>query len=140
MRQIDIGRISAVYPERATARVLFDDRGVEGVVSRELPIISKGSMGVKDYWMPEVNEMVLCAFLEGGGRQGFIIGTFFNEADPVPVTSEKIRHLAFPDGASIEYDMRSKVMTVVLPENGVLDIKGTVSVEDLIVRNGGGGP
>lgn len=139
MRQIDIGRVSAVYPERATARVLFDNQGADGIVSRELPIISKGSMQTKDFWMPEINEMVLCAFLEGSGRQGFVIGTFFNEVDQVPVTSGRIRHLSFSDGASVEYDLRSKVMTIVLAEGGALDIKGAVSVDELTVRNGGGG-
>jgi phage baseplate assembly protein V len=138
MRQVDIGRISAVYPERATARVLFDDYGSDGIVSRELSIISKGSMGTKDYWIPEVNEMVLCVFLAGSQKQGFVVGTFFNDIDRVPVSAKQVRHLSFPDGASVEYDTRSKVMSITLPSGGTLDVKGTLSVDKLIVREGGG--
>lgn len=137
MRHVDIGRVSSVYPDRATVRVLFEDKGGDEVVSRELPIVGKGSVRVKDYWLPKVDEMVVCIFVEGSAKQGYVLGSIFNDVDKVPVNEETKRHIEFEDGAFVQYDMKNKNMTINLVGNGTLDIKGRIIADQFITRNGG---
>lgn len=137
MRQVDIGRVSAIYPDRATARVLFEDKGGEEVVSRELSIVVKGSVRVKDYWMPKVDELVVCIFVEGSAKQGYILGSIFNEVDKVPVKDELKRHIEFEDGAFVQYDTKTKNMTIHLVGNGTLEVRGRIIADQFTTRNGG---
>ncbi|MGG1442166.1 phage baseplate assembly protein V [Brevibacillus laterosporus] len=132
---IRVGRVSVVYPERCTARVLFDDR--DNLVSSELPMLGRGSLSNKDYWLPDVNEMVWCLFLPTGNQQGVILGTIFNKEDPPPpdIQDKDKRHLLFGDGTSIEYDRKNHTLTIDLP-----DPDGTVVINGkLIVNQPGGG-
>ncbi|UAT29500.1 hypothetical protein K7T73_12910 [Bacillus badius] len=62
---IGIGRISAIYPERGTAKVYREDKGV---VTGELIIMKRG-----DLWEPQVGDMVLCVFLPRSSA-GYILG------------------------------------------------------------------
>lgn len=137
MRHVDIGRVSAIYPERATARVLFEDKGGEEVVSRELALVGRGSIRVKDYWIPKIDELVVCIFVEGSAKQGYILGSIFNDIDQVPIKDESKRHIEFEDGAFVQYDTKTKNMTIKLVGNGTLDIKGRVIADEFRTRNGG---
>jgi phage baseplate assembly protein V len=115
---IRVGRVSAVYPERCTARVVFDDR--ENLVSFELPTLGRGSLYNKDYWLPDVDEQVVCLFLPNGNAQGFIIGSPFSKADTPPVVDPNKRHMAFSDGTVIEYDRETHTLFV--------DAKGPINI------------
>lgn len=137
MRHVDIGRVSAIYPERATARVLFEDKGGEEVVSRELALVGRGSIRVKDYWIPKIDELVVCIFVEGSAKQGYILGSIFNDIDQVPIKGESKRHVEFEDGAFVQYDTKTKNMTIKLVGDGTLDIKGRVIADEFRTRNGG---
>jgi len=130
---IRVGRVSSVYPERCTARVVFDDR--DDLVSYELPTLGRGSYRTKDYWLPEEEEQVLCLFLPTGNAEGFILGTRFNEEDLPPIQDKNKRHLRFADGTFIEYDQETHTLTIdLLPTNGTVIING-----HLIVNNPSGG-
>lgn len=118
MKSIDVGRVSAIYPNRGTAKVFFDDKNV---VSRELPILMRGSQDSKDYWMPSVGEQVVCLFLPNTSKMGFIVGSFYNEVDTPPINSENKRHLQFSDGTYIEYDQDTHTLT--------LDVKGEITIK-----------
>lgn len=75
---VAIGRVSALYPERKTARVYREDKDI---VTDELAVISQSTQCHCDqcrcdYWLPEIGEYVLCIFLPRGNSSGFIIGKF----------------------------------------------------------------
>lgn len=115
---IKIGKVSAVYPERCTAKVLFEDIDK---VSSELPIVVRGSQNTKDYWLPSIGEQVLCVFLQGTlTRAGFIIGSLFNDEDVPPVQDKDKRHIKFEDGTYLEYDIKNKILTI--------DCKGQIQI------------
>lgn len=59
------GRVSAVYPERRTAKVVRDDRGT---VTGELSILDRG-----DNWLPVVGEYVV-ALRVPRSSSGYILG------------------------------------------------------------------
>lgn len=137
MRHVDIGRVSAIYPARATVRVLFEDKGGEEVVSRELSIVGRGSIRTKDYWIPKIDELVVCIFVEGSAKQGYVLGSIFNDVDKVPVKEETKRHIEFEDGTYVQYDSKTKNMTIQLVGNGTLDVKGRIIADQFTTRNGG---
>ena len=83
---IFIGNVSSTIPEEGKAVVTRLDR--EGVVTAPLSVINRGAAHDKDYWMPAIDDQVLCIMLPNrsgrGFSDGFIIGTFFSSADPTP--------------------------------------------------------
>ena len=83
---IFIGNVSSTIPEEGKAVVTRLDR--EGVVTAPLSVLNRGAASAKDYWMPAIDDQVLCIMLPNragrGFSDGFIIGTFFSQADPIP--------------------------------------------------------
>ncbi|CAM4110605.1 hypothetical protein [Mesobacillus thioparans] len=68
---IILGRVSTVYPDRLTARVMREDNDL---LTGELSILVNGS----DEWIPNIGDYVVCLFLPNG-TSGFILGTFQGE-------------------------------------------------------------
>lgn len=99
---VRVGIVSSTNPAAGTARVAFEDKA--NVVSYDLPVLVRGSLQTKDYWMPDPGEQVVCLFLPSGNAQGFIIGSIYSAKDKPPVSNQNKRHIAFPDGTTIEYD------------------------------------
>lgn len=77
---IRVGSVSSVNPANGTARVAFEAN--DDNVTYELPVLTRGSKANKDYWIPDIDEQVVCLFLPNtSGRgvcQGFILGTFYS--------------------------------------------------------------
>ena len=55
---IFIGNVSSTIPEEGKAVVTRLDR--EGVVTAPLSVINRGAAHDKDYWMPAIDDQVLC--------------------------------------------------------------------------------
>ncbi|TEB13358.1 phage baseplate assembly protein V [Pelotomaculum propionicicum] len=107
---IRVGIISSTSPENCTARVAFEDRAA--MVSFDLPVLVRGSLQNKDYWMPEPGEQVVCLFLPSGVAQGFILGSVYSSKDNPPVTDGNKRHIKFADGTTIEYDRTTHTLAI----------------------------
>ena len=112
------GIVSSVNPQNATARVVFSDR--DNTVSYDLPITFASTGFAKMYSMPKVGQPVKCSFLGTGMEDGFIDGGFYNPDNMPPKTGENLHYIAFDDGALIEYDADSKIMTLKSGGGGVL--------------------
>jgi phage baseplate assembly protein V len=116
-----------------TARVEFPDTtNADGksMVSGELQVLQKKTYEDKEYWMPDIGELVLCAFLGNGSQAGFILGATFNEKDLPPKNCEGKWVKEFADGTRLEYDRDGHKLDIKLKE-GDLNLKcdGTVNVE-----------
>jgi len=107
---IRVGIVSSIDPTTCTARVAFEDQ--DNTVSPELPILVRGTLGAKDYWMPIPGEQVWCLFLPTGNAEGIILGSSYSEQDKPPVTDANKRHITFFDGSEIEYDASAHKLTV----------------------------
>ncbi len=121
------GTVSAVFPERDTARVTFDDK--DGTSSPELHILHRYSGKNKDYWIPDIGDQALCLFNNNDKNfsTGWILGTYFTDKQPPQVASPDIMRLDFADGTYIEYDRSSSTLTVNVA--GPVIIKGaTISL------------
>lgn len=109
---IRAGIVSAVYPERHTARVTFED--ADNVVSSELPVLVPFSQKNKSYRLPDVGESVVCVMLANStsSGEGFIIGSYYNAQDKVKVNSQDKSRIDFSDGTFIEYDRASHQLKI----------------------------
>lgn len=115
-----IGEVSSIDPARCTARVIFDDEN--SMVTYDLPIMQRNSLGNRDYQMPDIGEDVLCLFRSDGFEDGVIIGSFYaGDVEPPETTADR-RTVVFKDGTRICYDRVSHTLTVT--------IAGTVIVFD----------
>lgn len=126
---VRVGTVTATDDEKVTARVEFKDRS--GIVSHELKILVKNSLKNKDYWMPDINEQVLCLFLPIGIEKGWVLGSFYSNVTTANADDKKYRKVFFEDGSSAQYDRESHTLTVDVPAEGgnlVINTEASVTV------------
>jgi len=99
---VKVGKIVAVNPKKATARVEFEDR--DKTVSWELPIMHKHTKWDKTYWLPKVGELVYVLTPALGNGLGVILGSSYNDEDTPPTEDINTVKILFEDGTVIEYD------------------------------------
>lgn len=126
---VRVGVVSSTDSKNATARVYFEDR--DDVVSFDLPVITKGTMETKDYWMPVVNEQVVCLFLANDPSTGFIVGSPYSESDkPISAIHDagmNKRGIYIDAENYIEWDADHKEF--VISASKPIRIKGTIETE-----------
>lgn len=105
-----VGVVSSVDEKKGTARVRFEDR--DDIVSHDLKIIVPQTMKNKYYHIPDIDESVLCAFLQNGIETGFILGAYYNNMDTVPVANKNIKGIYFEDGTNIQYNLDTKELLI----------------------------
>jgi phage baseplate assembly protein V len=64
------------------------------------------------WWAPSVGEQVLLLAIGGELDTAFVLPSIFSDDHPAPSASPDAFHIAFPDGAIIEYDPNSGALTV----------------------------
>lgn len=87
------GTVSSVDKEKATVKVYFEDR--DKSTSGDLRIVTKSTMHKKTYWMPDVDEQVLCLFDPRGEEDGYVIGSFYCDVDKSPAEIDSSKEDAF---------------------------------------------
>lgn len=76
MEGIRIGRISALNYEAGTARIFYKDKNEN--TTAEIPLLSA------EYFMPEVDDLVLVLHLPNGTTAGVVLGRFWNDVNRPP--------------------------------------------------------
>ena len=99
-------------------------------------IVNRGSMVDKDYWIPDIDEQVLCLMMPNksgqGLNEGFILGSFFSAEDAPQERSADVRAVKFGDGTVIKHDRSSGKLTINVTGDidivagGAVTIKGTI--------------
>ncbi|MCK7213468.1 phage baseplate assembly protein V [Enterobacter kobei] len=64
------------------------------------------------WWAPSVGEQVLLLAIGGELDTAFVLPGIFSDDNPAPSASLDAFHVAFPDGAVIEYEPESGALTV----------------------------
>lgn len=64
------------------------------------------------WWAPSVGEQVLLLAIGGELDTAFVLPGIFSDDNPAPSASPDALHVAFPDGAVIEYEPESGALTV----------------------------
>lgn len=123
MDQIRIGKISSLNYEDGTARVVYSDR--DDAVTAELPLLST------EYYMPEVDDLVLVLHMPNGAEAGVIIGEFWNDNNRPPESGIGLyrKDLSRSGKAYVKYDDATGSMTIHCP--GGINIDGDVTVNGI---------
>ena len=121
---IRVGRVKAVYPERGTVRVQFDD--LSEMQSAELQVLMRRSQRDLDYDVFTLEEQVLCLFLPVAKNKGYVIGSLYTVSNiPQEFIDKKI--FRFEDGSEISYDRPSK--TFKLHSTSTIDISAVDNID-----------
>lgn len=133
---IRIGRVSSIDVSTNTARVAFSDK--DDLVSGNLMIINRGSMVDKDYWIPDIDEQVLCLMLPNksgrGLNEGFILGSFFSKEDKPQERSADVRAIKFGDGTVIKHDRSTGNLTINATGDISIIAAGTLTIRGAVVN------
>lgn len=130
-----IGEVSSINPVKCTARVIFDDEN--SMVTYDLPIMQRNSLGNRDYQMPDIGEDVLCLFRSDGFEDGVIIGSFYaGDVEPPETTADR-RTVVFKDGTRICYDRAAHMLTVTIAGTEIVfdQQNGSITVPDSVTVN-----
>lgn len=130
-----IGEVSSINPVKCTARVIFDDEN--SMVTYDLPIMQRNSLGNRDYQMPDIGEDVLCLFRSDGFEDGVIIGSFYaGDVEPPETTADR-RTVVFKDGTRICYDRAAHTLTVTIAGTEIVfdQQNGSITVPDSVTVN-----
>ena len=66
----------------------------------------------RTWWAPSVGEQVMILAVGGELDTAFVLPAIFSDEHPAPSASADALHIAFPDGAVIEYEPQTGALTV----------------------------
>lgn len=121
--EIRIGTVCAVYDERHTVRVKFEDTGL---VSNELKVKVPSAEDFQFYCLPVVGAEVECTMQSNGTEEGCVSGGFYSSENSPP----------FSDAAIIGFKCGEHLLTF-HKSTGVLTVKaggGITFIGDLTVQ------
>lgn len=105
------GVVTAVYAERCSARVEFQDK--DSMVSAELPILQPAGARNKFFFLVDVGDSVVCLFAPNSDDgTGFIIGSRYHDNCPPPATGQNVSMIRFDDGTFLRYDRAAHLLEV----------------------------
>ena len=92
----------------------------------------------KDYWIPDIDEQVLCLMLPNksgqGVNEGFIIGSFFSKEDKPQERSVDVRAIKFGDGTVIKHDRSTGNLTINATGDISIVATGTLTIRGAVVN------
>lgn len=100
-----IGIVTDLLPEKGMAVVKMPDH--DDKPTAPLFVLQRGTFETKHYWMPAIDEQVLCVrtpnFAGKGMGEGFIVGAIYSKEDTPVEDDAKVRSVVWPDGCFIRY-------------------------------------
>ena len=98
-----VGIVSSYGPGGNTVVVRRPDK--DDRTTAELFIVSRGTHETKDYWMPAIDDQVLCLLLPNAGGKGpgtgYVLGAIYSETDPSVEHDPNTRSVRYKDGRYI---------------------------------------
>jgi phage baseplate assembly protein V len=128
-----MGRVTECNAAKATVRVVFADYG--DLASFSLPVLQHKTLSDKSYWMPDVDEFVVC-LLDEHAEAGVVIGAIYSAADAPPIANLDKVHIRFKDGTEIEYDRAAHKLLVSLEAAGA-DVELSTTRNVTVTSEGG---
>lgn len=104
-----LGRVSSVDYKKGCADVVFC--GMEDDIRGALPCMSS------EYNMPDVGDMVVCAFSHAGkGSQGVILGSIYNDENVPSQSGNGVYFKRLSKKAFIRYNPETEVLEIRAPK------------------------
>ena len=94
-----VGIVKQQDPAKARVRVTFPD--YDQVQSYWLPIVVPKTQDDKAYWIPDIDEQVVCD-MDEHDEAGAVLGAIYSSADAPTVQTADKWHLTVKDGAALE--------------------------------------
>lgn len=129
-----VGIVQQQDPAHAKVRVVFPD--YDQVVSWWLPVIFAKTQNDKAYWIPDVGEQVVC-LMDLRDEAGAVLGAIYSDADVPPVNSADKFHLAFKDGASVDYDRAAHLLDLKFQDRAEIKYDAGAHLLDLKLQDHG---
>ncbi len=123
---IRFGKVVAVDDKNAKVRVKIED--ADAVVTYWLPVLHQRSQDDKHYWLPDVGELVVCAFYEDDWDTGVVLGAIYNEKDQTPAKTRDKFVMQFKDGTRIEYDRKAHKLHISVQGEILIEATGNVNI------------
>lgn len=102
-----IGIVCAYGKEPGTVIVRRPDK--DDRTTKELRIASRCTHLTKDWWMPDIDEQVICFLMPNtsskGPGEGFVGFAMYSKEDPPVETDPNVRSIHYKDGSFIRIDM-----------------------------------
>lgn len=83
-----------------------------GIVTDWLQWLTQRAGRARTWWAPSIGEQVLILAVGGELDTAFVLPGIFSDGNPAPSVSADAWHVAFPDGAVIEYEPKTSALTV----------------------------
>ncbi len=83
-----------------------------GIITDWLQWLTQRAGRSRTWWAPSVGEQVLILAVGGELDTAFVLPGIFSDDHPAPSASADALHIAFPDGAVIEYEPAASALTV----------------------------
>ncbi|MCL2392627.1 MAG: hypothetical protein FWC66_08520 [Oscillospiraceae bacterium] len=116
-----VGKVSSIDYEHCTVQVVFEDR--HDIVSGDLHIVVPFTLKDHAYYMPDIDERVVCLFDPSAPTEGYIMGSCYADTRMPPIQNEDKRYLKFKDETLIEYDRDNHKITIHIPTEGDVSIE-----------------
>ena len=129
-----MGIVAAQDLQNLRVRVRFPDR--DGNLSWWLPIVVPKTQNDKASWIPDIGEQVVC-LMDAHDEDGAVLGAIYSSVDTTPVRSADKWHVAFKDGAAIEYDRNLHVLSLVAPDGSIIKYDAGVHTLTVGLPNSG---
>ena len=126
-RVIAIGKVVAIDEKTAKVRVELGEK--DKLVTYWLPVLTTKTELDKEYWMPDVDELVVCLFTPPNFERGFVVGSYYTLEDPPPVADRDKYHRRFKDGTIIEYDRKKHRLYLHVEGTVYIHATGNVTVK-----------
>ncbi len=126
-----VGKVCDLDEAGQRVRVNFDDLKT---VSPWIDVPTFGAKGDDYYWMPEIDEQVLCAFMPTGNAEGYVLRSIRGAENAPKAGDANKRYIRFSDGGLLEYDKGSNTLTI---EAKNIVIKGDMAIDGKMTSTGG---
>ena len=124
---IRVGKVVAVDDKNAKVRVQIED--ADAVVSYWLPVVHQKSQSDKHYWLPDIGELVVCAFYGDDWDTGFVLGSIYNDKDKPPAETREKFVIEFKDGTRIEYNRASHELHISVKGDILIEADGNITLK-----------
>lgn len=120
------GIVTQINEKGCKVRVQLLD--MDGILSYWLPVLQKKTLKDKSYWLPDINEQVVCLF-DDQAEEGIVLGSIYSEVDKPPITDKDREHQLFGDGSIFEYDRKNKKLMISLKGEAEIVINETLRLK-----------
>lgn len=111
-----IGRVSSVEVDdkHANVRVIMPDKVDHNgtpLISKPIPVLQVASTAKRSFAVPRKNTPVALIKMPNGTSDYLVVGSFYTEADPPPVSDPMLDYVEYDDGSTMQFDASNGELT-----------------------------